>query len=126
MVNHKFKYLYRDAGNYKEYGSVIFSNPDNMLPETAEKILRECFLEGCLFIADQLGIANHFLYIRGDASSDDHCFHEFEHVEATLEPPNDSMGRSITRFIRTVKRQSSRGWNVFDPHSIEDFHPAGF
>ena len=25
--NLKFEYLYRDAGNYKQYGSMVFDNP---------------------------------------------------------------------------------------------------
>src|SRR5690606_41926148 len=29
-MNIRFNYLYRDAGNYKQYGFVVFSNPHNL------------------------------------------------------------------------------------------------
>jgi|SRR5215469_6741309 len=124
MKNLKFSYFYRDAGNYKKFASVTFSNPDNLSAESIVGMLRKSFLEGCLFIADQIGVPNCFLYTRGNASSNDHCFHEFERIEATPQGPNDSTGRSINEFVKEVKLQASLGWKVFDPHSIDDFELA--
>jgi hypothetical protein len=121
LGNLKFSYLYRDAGNYKKRASVTFSNPDKLSPQSVEKIFRKYFLEECLFIAAQVRIPNCFLYVRGNTGSDDHCFHEFERIEATCQIPTDSSGRSINQLMKEVKHQASLGWKAFDPHSTEDF-----
>ena len=39
-INLKFHYLYRDAGNYKQFGSVVLSNPTNLSPETASNFIK--------------------------------------------------------------------------------------
>jgi len=120
MSNLKFSYLYRDAGNYKKCASVTFSNPDSLAPESIEKTLRRCFLEECLFIAEQVRVPNCFLYARGNASSSDHCFHEFERLEMTRQAPDDLQGRSISQFVEEVEREASHKWKVFDPHELPD------
>jgi hypothetical protein len=55
---------------------------------------------------------------RLNTTSDDHCFHEFDSVEATLEVPNDSYSRSISQFISEVNMEARHGWRAFDPHEI--------
>jgi len=40
MPNIKFNYLYRDAGNYKHYGSVIFASPNDLSLLEIEIIIR--------------------------------------------------------------------------------------
>jgi hypothetical protein len=116
MRNIKFSYLYRDAGNYKKWADVVFSNPEGSTPETVAKALKDAFLQDGLFIAHQIRIPQAFLFDRGDATSDDHCFHELASVEASLDAPNDTYSRSITQFITEVKRETKRGWAAFDPH----------
>lgn len=114
--NTRFSYLYRDAGNYKKSGRVVFSNPDNLRPILIEKALRQSLSEECLFVASQIRVPECFLYARGDANSDDHCFHEFEQVDETAEETDDLHQRSISQFVEEVKRQAKLGWGVFDPH----------
>jgi hypothetical protein len=114
--NIKFTYLYRDAGNYKKWSEVVFANPEKLALETTAKALRGAFLQDGLFIAHQVRLPEAFFYTEGDATSDDHCFHEFDSVKASLEAPNDLYSRSITLFISEVKREAERGWLAFDPH----------
>jgi hypothetical protein len=116
MGNIKFSYLYRDAGNYKKWADVVFSNPDGLAPEAVIKVLKDAFLQDGLFIARQIRIPEAFLFDQGDATSDDHCFHELGSVEASLEVPSDSYSRSIDQFIAEVEREAKRGWLAFDPH----------
>ena len=116
MPNIKFNYLYRDAGNYKKWTDVVFSNPDRLTLEAAAKALKDAFLEDGLFIAHQVRVPEVFLFSRGNATSDDHCFHEFSAVEESLEDPNDPFSRSISQFIAEVKREAKSGWAAFDPH----------
>jgi hypothetical protein len=116
MPNIKFSYLYRDAGNYKKWADVVFSNPDGLTLEAVTKALEDAFLQDGLFIAHQIRIPEVFLFDQGDASSDDHCFHEFDSVEASLEMPNDRYSRSITQLLAEINREAKRGWAAFDPH----------
>jgi hypothetical protein len=116
MDNIKFNYLYRDAGNYKKWAEVVFSNPDGLTLESMTAALRDAFLQDGLFVAHQIRLPETFLATEGNATSDDHCFHEFDAVEISLEVPNDSHSRSISQFIAEVEREAERGWMVFDPH----------
>jgi hypothetical protein len=116
MNNIKVIYLYRDAGNYKKWAEVVFSNPERLAPEAVTKTLRDAFLPDGLFIAHQVRLPEAFFFSEGEATSDDHCFHEFAVAELTLEVTNDSHTRSISQFITEVEREARRGWVAFDPH----------
>jgi hypothetical protein len=118
MGNIKFSYLYRDAGNYKQWGSVIFSNSEGLPLDTVAKALKDTFLQDGLFVAHQIRVPEVFFYGRGHATSDDHCFHEFNVVEASLDDPNDPYSRSITQFIAEANSEAKRGWAPFDPHDV--------
>lgn len=48
-MNIKFNYLYRDAGNYKTFGFVIFANPNSILIEEAEKKFRNSLIDSEFF-----------------------------------------------------------------------------
>ncbi|HET7108197.1 MAG TPA: hypothetical protein VFI38_15395 [Candidatus Acidoferrum sp.] len=116
MNNVKLIYLYRDAGNYKKWAEVVFSNPERLELEAVTKTLRDTFLPDGLFIARQVRLPEAFLFNEGVATSDDHCFHEFASAEITLEVSSDSHTRSISQFISEVESQAKRGWAAFDPH----------
>ena len=118
MRNMKFSYLYRDGGNYKKWAAIVFSNPDGLTLDAVTKALMSVFLQDGLFIAHQIRIPEVFSFSRGDATSDDHCFHELSAVEASPEQPNDLYSRSISEFIAEVKTEASRGWVAFDPHEV--------
>lgn len=114
-TNIKFNYMYRDASNYKAWGSVIFNNPDgSALSDINTHLLNSFGMDG-LFIASQIRIPEVFFYLAGDITIDDHCFHEFISVEVTSEAENDKYRRSINEFINEVEYQSNTGWLPFDP-----------
>lgn len=116
MNNIKLIYLYRDAGNYKQWAEVVFPNPDRLALGAVAKALTNAFLPDGLFIAHQVRLPEAFLFNKGDATSDDHCFHEFAVVELTLETPSDNHSRSIGQFVGEVEREAKCGWKAFDPH----------
>lgn len=116
MSNVRFIYLYRDGGNYKKWGHVVFRNPDELACDFIATALREAFMQDGLFIAHQIRVPESFLYTRGDANSDDHCYHEFDRVEPSPDKPNDQHRRSIRQFLAEVQMQSTSGWTAFDPH----------
>lgn len=116
MNNIKFSYLYRDAGNYKKWANVVFSNPDGLTVDAVKRVLMDAFLPDGLFIARQIQIPETFLFDQGEARSDDHCFHELDSIEGSLEVANDTHSRSIGQFTAEVEKEAKRGWLTFDPH----------
>jgi hypothetical protein len=99
MPNLRFSFLYRDAGNYKTFASVVFANPENLPPISVGKIIRaSCNADGC-FDPVPWGLPN----IRTQPFDPelDHDWYEFEAVEETEEAPTDV--RTISVFLETVK-----------------------
>ena len=115
MDNVRFHYLYRDGSNYKKWAEIVFSNADELSTEGVTRRLREAFLADGIFIAHQVRVPEVFLALEDEPTPDDHCFHEFDSVEATSDLPNDLFGRSIRDFIEEVVREAERGWRAFDP-----------
>jgi hypothetical protein len=116
MSNVEFSYLYRDGGNYKMFGRVVFSNPDQITCAAIEKTLAEAFLEDGLFIAEQIRVPEVFLFANGDLSFDDHCYHEFDAVRTADAGSTDVHLRTIEQFLLEVVQEGRRGWRVFDPY----------
>ena len=119
MENAEFTYLYRDAGNYKKSGRVIFSNREGLDIDSASKELRQLFLPDGLFIARQIRLPEVFLYERGKFTEDDHCFHEFNALNPSSDTANDLNRRSIRDFLMEVAREASRGWQTLSPDNNE-------
>ena len=115
MGNVKLHYLYRDGSNYKKWAETVFSNTDDLPTDVVMTALSEAFLEDGIFIAHQVRIPEVFLASEDQLTPDDHCFHEFDSVEATSDAPNDPCGRSIREFMTEVAREARHGWRAFDP-----------
>jgi len=109
--NTKFEYLYRDASNYKSWGSVVFADP---ISDDIRMRLISALESGEFFIARQVRIAQVFLN-GWPLDQDDHCWHEFFSVEPTDEPANDPHGRTIDQFVDEVKQAAKEGWMVVSP-----------
>jgi hypothetical protein len=119
MDNIEFSYLYRDGGNYKKFGRVIFSNPERLTSKSVTEELQQSFIRSELFIAGQIRVPEVFLYAGGHFSYDDHCYHEFDSVKATADVAGDIHGRTIGEFLAEVAAQAKRGWREFDPCDSE-------
>ena len=111
-----FKYLYRDASNYKLHGEAVFTNHTFMPIDEIEKQIRSCLKDGEFFIARQVNIEERFFDILHD--DDDHPWHEFNLVEMTTEPAFDPENwsqhkrkRDITEFIADLEKANRAGWD---------------
>lgn len=113
--NAEFNYLYRDAGNFKSWNSIIFANPSAMSLEEAEEWIRHSFDSYELFIAHQIRIPEVFLFLKSEPTEDDHCFHEFASIKTTTDTPNDMYSRSVAEFVKEVEDVARHGWRAFDP-----------
>lgn len=77
MLTTKFEYLYRDASNYKAYGSVWLIGP---LDRADLDVIVESLEGGSFFVAEQVGIPPLYetLYeLSGGPNEDDHAWHTF-------------------------------------------------
>lgn len=124
MQNVRFRYLYRDGNNFKNWADVVFRDPNHMDLRRSKRILERSFQPDGLFIADQVRLPEVFLYNGCQANGEDHCFHEFYSLERTPDHANDRFNRSIGEFVDDVWREAGRGWAVFDPFDRCLLHPS--
>ena len=114
--NVSFKYLYRDASNYKLHGEAVFTNHTIVPIDEIEKQIRSCLKDGEFFIARQVNIEERFFDVLHE--DDDHPWHEFNLVEMTTEPAFDPENwsqhkhkRDITEFIAELEKAKRVGWD---------------
>ena len=114
--NVSFKYLYRDASNYKLHGEAVFTNHTFVPIDEIEKQIRSCLKDGEFFIARQVNIEERFFDVLHE--DDDHPWHEFNLVEVTTEPAFDpenwnqhNRKRDITEFIAELEKTKRAGWD---------------
>ena len=114
--NVSFKYLYRDASNYKLHGEAVFTNHTFMPIDEIEKQIRSCLKDGEFFIARQVNIEERFFDVLHE--DDDHPWHEFNLVEMTTEPAFDPENwrqhkhkRDITKFVAELEKAKRVGWD---------------
>lgn len=101
-MNICFSYLYRDAGNYKNWGEVIFTNKTDIELKLLELQIRKVLIDGEFFIAEKSGLKK--LKFPKYIEELDHDWHEFHSVENTKETPNDKNERDTVDFIEHIKR----------------------
>jgi hypothetical protein len=99
MPNIQFNYLYRDAGNYKKYDSVIFANPDNIELSELETLIRSKLIDHEWFYVDQWKVPD--LHFGTWDNELDHTFHEFESIEYTEEAANTEI--ALAEFMGLIK-----------------------
>jgi hypothetical protein len=99
-----FDYCYRDASNYKAWGTLLLqgacSNSDI-------ESLRKQFDSGEFFIAEQLGIPPLYAELwefSNGPSIDDHVWHTFYALRpATKEETNASVFGTVENFVSRIK-----------------------
>ena len=95
-----FEYLYRDAGNYKAWGSLLLAGTVTAEMETA---FRELLDSGEFFVAEQVGVPRldrELWKLSGGPTEDDHGFHEFHGFRsATGEDLKEPVWGSVEGFF---------------------------
>lgn len=104
-MNVQIHYLYRDAGNFKSYGSVVVANPDVLPAPIVEKQIRRFLVDGSYFIATNVSLPD--LRFTTIFPHLDHDWHELEEVVDSDLPPDDSPGRTAQDMIDTFQVASS-------------------
>ncbi len=84
-TNLKFEYIYRDAGNYKQFGSIILTNPSGITPADATELIRTKLIDGEFFDAAKVAVPDvHSFPFNPDL---DHGWYEFDGFSETAESP---------------------------------------
>ena len=73
----QFNYLHRNSGNWKKFGSKLFSNPEQLTIAEIKQRIRENLIDQEYFYPDKVGIKK-FKFHR---YLDDYSWYEFELVE---------------------------------------------
>lgn len=94
--NIRFHYQYRDAANYKEFGSVIFSNPNRLPINVIESRLKEVFIDQEYFVPHACKVP--LIHTSPYNPELDHEWYELDYLEETNEDTTDC--RSIEAFIK--------------------------
>jgi hypothetical protein len=106
-MNVRFEYLYRDAGNFKRWGDVVFANPCETCLETITTMAHEVFLvDPAYFVASALGVPD--LYFEPHIEALDHGWHEAFAFHFTDAPPNDFQERNIETFIEILTQHIAK------------------
>jgi len=110
-----FEYLYRDAGNWKTFGSLLLSGN---AAEIASANIRGTLDYGNTFVAEQVGIPSlctqHFEDCGSDGPSElDHAYHEFFALRSATQEEVNALAvfGSIGRLVENFKQVGGR-WNV--------------
>ncbi|MHB0970001.1 MAG: hypothetical protein ACYC7A_17820 [Thermoanaerobaculia bacterium] len=107
-MNTRFEYLYRDAGNWKKWGCVVFAGAPSAALD--DRFRAACFMRE-FFIAAQVRLPELF-FDEYPVNDDDHCFHEFSSLGETTDDPNDEHRRTIDEFVCEFEEAGKR-WQVF-------------
>ena len=105
-MNVKFEYIYRDAGNFKNWGEVVFANPngiavDDVVSLTEKALIDKTFFSDILFFnASKAGVPD--LRFDKHIPDLDHDWHTVSALLPTDELPSDP--RNIEEFIESLRQ----------------------
>jgi len=97
--NTRLNYLYRDARNFKLFGSVVFSNPTKLSIEEIKHKIESRLIDGMYFDPDEWGVPR--LHAEDFDEELDHGWCEFDGVEETTE--KTTLG-SVFDWLRAIDR----------------------
>lgn len=114
-----FEYCYRDAANYKSFGTLWL---DGEMASDARRAIENSLADGEYFIAEQVGIPPLYdqLYSLSDGhTSDDHCWHELFGIrQAATMPVDAKLWGSVDDLVRRFGAVEK--WDQFHtPHTVE-------
>ncbi|MBI2289826.1 MAG: hypothetical protein HYU73_05710 [Betaproteobacteria bacterium] len=100
-MNVRFEYLYRDSGNFKNWGEVVFSNPRGVPANIVGAMAEQVLIDRTFFSAAKADVPDlHF----ADHNEDlDHGWHETHAFLPTDEPSNDVRNRNIEEFVESLR-----------------------
>ena len=113
-----FEYLYRDAANYKAWGSILLTGAT---PTGTRKALDQCLDSGEFFVVEQVNIPTLYecLYAYSNGTTvDDHAYHEFSEMRPATHEEIKTMTPwgSVTELVAAFQDAKNK-WDVrHSPH----------
>jgi hypothetical protein len=98
-MNIKFNYLYRDAGNYKSFHSIVFGNPFSLDISIIEEQIVASLIEEEYFLPQQWNVP--LIYKLPHDPALDHDWYEFESISSTEEEVTEEF--TIDVFLNNLK-----------------------
>ena len=98
-MNIEFEYRYRDLGNFKKYGAVVFGNRNGLTVDEISRRVSLALADGQSFSASQCGIPDLFFHDFPFDPDLDHDSHEFYGASETESPVNDAANRDILDLL---------------------------
>lgn len=95
------EYLYRDGGNFKNWGEVIFSNHAGIEISSLKEEIKKALISEEFFVAEELGIPT--LYFGEFDEELDHGWHEFGSISPCNENPIGRVDRDIQDVLHLLK-----------------------
>lgn len=93
--NVMFSYMYRDAGNFKQYGELVFANPERLPIAIAEETIGRVLIDGQFFEPTEWSVP--FIYGFAYDPDLDHSWHEVCELVNTKAMPTDA--RTLKQFL---------------------------
>jgi hypothetical protein len=101
-MNIAFSYLYRDAGNYKQYHTEVFTNNSPIDLDTIRQRIKDAAIDGGWFYVDKWKLKD--LHFDTWDNELDHTWHEFDDVEETNESATQNDIENFLRMIESNKQ----------------------
>jgi hypothetical protein len=98
-MNVELEYRYRDWGNFKRYGSVVFGNQRSLTIDEISRRVSLASADGQFFNASRCGFPDLFFADFPFDPDLDHDSHEFCSVLETELPVNDAANRDILGLL---------------------------
>jgi hypothetical protein len=98
-MNIEFEYRYRDCGNFKKYGAVVFGNRNRLTVGEISQRVSFALADGQFFNASECGIPDLFFHDFPFDPDLDHDSHEFFGASETELPVNDAANRDILDLL---------------------------
>lgn len=93
--NLKFEYLYRDAGNYKQFGQIVIKNPNGLDIKKINEDIRKKLIDGEYFYPKQIGVPKIEIYAFDPEM--DHEWYEFLNFSISDETPTEDI--NVENFL---------------------------
>lgn len=107
-MNVEFRYRYRDFGNFKNYGSVVFANREGIPIEEIDQALLHFTGSEQVFVASELAIPEMFFKEFPFSPRLDWEMHEYCGVSETVAQVDDAEGRDVEDLFARLKEISER------------------
>lgn len=100
-MNIKLIYMYRDAGNYKQFGEIIFGNSELLSVCEIKDAAKIAAFDELWFNPKKINVHPLHAYVYDNDL--DHDLHEILDFEETTLNINDQLNRSISNFLYDLK-----------------------